>query len=212
MLNKRMLKVIMLCAVFLLVIVCLAFAKTDHKEYKNSKLVDCQDCHSGAGSVTNHGGFREHRLLAEKAGTNCADCHQQSFCLDCHKGGNIEAYKQKSFSGKGETMPTSHRSDFISIHAIQSKSDPQNCYRCHETSYCSDCHSKNKGSMSIKNHSATGNTQRYFLNGASSAADKAAHAADARRNLQSCQGCHPDASECSGCHNLRAPGGKVFKR
>jgi hypothetical protein len=214
MLNKRIIKILLLCTAFLLMIACLAFARTDHKEYKNSKLADCKDCHSGAGDVSNHGGFKEHRQLAERAGTNCADCHQQSYCLDCHSGGNIETYKQKSLSGKGEAMPTTHRTDFISIHALKAKDDPQNCYRCHESNFCSDCHSKlqNKGSMSIKSHSASGNTQRYFLNSLSSSAEKAAHAADARRNLQSCQGCHPDAVVCSQCHNMNAPGGKVFKR
>ena len=214
MLNKKIIKILPLCTAFLLVVACLAFAKTDHREYKNSKLNDCQECHSGAGEVVNHGGLREHRLLAVKATNNCLDCHQQSFCLDCHKGGNIEAYKQKSLSRSGETMPATHRSDFISIHPIKAKDDPQNCYRCHEPSTCSNCHSKvtNKGSMRIKSHSAVGNTQRYFLTRSSSAADISAHAADARRNLQSCQGCHPDAIVCSQCHNLSAPGGKVFKR
>ena len=214
MLTKRIIKIMPLCTAFLRVIVCQAFARTDHKEYKNSKLDDCRECHSGAGEVKSHGGYREHLVLSRKADNNCSDCHQQSFCLDCHKGGNIEVDKKKSLSGKGEPMPTTHRSDFISIHAIKAKEDPQNCYRCHETSFCSDCHSKvqNKGGMRIKSHSAVGNTQRYFLTRASSAADISAHAAEARRNLQSCQGCHPDAVVCSQCHNMSAPGGKVFKR
>jgi hypothetical protein len=211
MLTHTIKKLVPLCTAFLLLIACLAYARTDHKEYKNSKLGECQDCHTGSGDMTHHGDFREHRVLAQKAVTNCADCHQESFCVDCHNGGNIEAYKQKSLSRTGETMPVTHAADFISTHALKAKDDPQNCYRCHESSFCSDCHSKiqNKGSMSVRHHSATGNTQRYFLNSASSAADKAEHAADARRNLQSCEGCHPDAQVCSQCHNLSAPGGKV---
>ena len=164
--------------------------------------------------MSNHGDFREHRLLAQRSDTNCMDCHQQSYCFDCHNGGNVEAYMQKSLSREGETMPTTHGADFISTHSLKAKDDPQNCYRCHESNFCSDCHNsiQNKGSMRIKSHSAAGNTQRYFLNSASSAADISAHAADARRNLQSCQGCHPDAAVCSQCHNLSAPGGKVFRQ
>jgi len=214
MLTKRIIKILSISTAFTLVIACLAFARTDHKEYKNSKLDDCRDCHTGANEMNSHGGFREHRLLARNATNNCSDCHQQSFCVDCHNGGNIEADKQKSLSRSGEPMPTTHRSDFISIHPIKAKDDPQNCYRCHEPRFCSDCHSRvpNKGSMRIKSHSAVGNTQRYFLTRTSPAADIAAHAAEARRNLQSCQGCHPDAVVCSQCHNLSAPGGKVFKK
>jgi membrane protease subunit (stomatin/prohibitin family) len=212
MLNKKVTKVILLSTAFILVIAGLALAKTDHREYKNSRLDDCKDCHNGAAVVGNHGGSREHRLLAQRASKNCTDCHQQSFCLDCHNGGNVEPYLQKSLSRTGETMPTTHRSDFISIHAIKAKDDPQNCYRCHEVRFCTDCHARipNKGSMSIKSHTAVGTTQRYFLTRTSPPADIALHASEARRNLQSCEGCHPDAVVCSQCHNLSA-GGRVFK-
>jgi hypothetical protein len=177
-------------------------AKTDHREYKNSRLDDCKDCHNGAAIVGNHGGNREHRLLAQRAGNNCTDCHQQSFCLDCHKGGNVEAYKQKSLSNTGETMPTTHRSDFLSIHAIKAKDDPQNCYRCHESRSCSECHAKsNRGTMRIKNHDPA-RANKYFAVLDPSPANLAAHATEARRSLQSCEGCHPDAIVCSQCHSL----------
>lgn len=208
--NKRLIKILLLCLAFMLVIAGLAFAKTDHKEYKNSRLDDCKDCHNGAAIVGNHGGVREHRLLAERASNNCSDCHQQSFCLDCHNGGNVEAYQNKSLSRTGETMPTTHRSDFISIHPLKAKDDPQSCYRCHESRFCSDCHAKtDRGGMRIKDHDPA-NGNKYFLIRGASASDNARHAAEARRNLQSCEGCHPDAVVCTTCHNLSA-GAKVFK-
>jgi hypothetical protein len=212
--TNKLMKIVPLCTAFLLLIACLAYARTDHKEYKDYKLSACSDCHTGAGDMSNHGDYREHRLLAQRADTNCMDCHLQSKCNDCHNGGNIEAYMQKSLSREGETMPTTHVADFISTHAIKAKDDPQNCYRCHESSFCSDCHLKqNPGNMHIANHSAAGNNQTYFLNGGSSAADKAAHAADARRNLQSCQGCHPDAiHDCGGCHTELSGGPKVLRQ
>jgi hypothetical protein len=147
--------------------------------------------------IANHGDFfvKEHRLLAQKAGNNCADCHQQSFCLDCHKGGGIEPDLKKSLSTKGEYMPKTHRSDFISIHSIKAKDNPQNCYRCHESSFCQDCHTKirNKGSMKIKSHRPAGTSQIYNWN--------SDHASEARRNLQSCESCHPDADVCIQCHS-----------
>jgi hypothetical protein len=193
----------------------LSSAKTDHREFKNSRLDDCKDCHNGAAIVGNHGGDREHRLLAQRAGSNCTDCHQQSFCQDCHNGGNLDSGLQKSLSRTGEGMPRGHRSDFLSLHPIKAKDDAQNCYRCHESRFCSDCHAKapNKGALRIKGHTPVGTSQRYFLSRspAPSASDVAAHAAEARRNLQSCQGCHPDAVVCSQCHNLNDKG-KVFKR
>jgi hypothetical protein len=202
--TKNIMKIVPLCSAFLMLIACLAYARTDHKEYKDYKLSACQDCHTGAGDMSNHGGFREHRLLAQRADTNCTDCHQQSYCFDCHNGGNIEAYMQKSLSREGETMPTTHGADFISTHPLKAKDDPQNCYRCHESNFCSDCHNNSINNGKIANH--------WVLNGGGSAANLAAHPADARRNLQSCQGCHPDAVVCQQCHNLSAPGGKVFRQ
>jgi hypothetical protein len=191
-------KIVPLCTAILLAIACLAYARTDHKEYKDSKLSACQDCHSGAGDMSNHGDFRQHRLLAQRADTNCMDCHQQSKCFDCHNGGNIEAYMQKSLSREGETMPTTHGADFISTHPLKAKDDPQNCYRCHASNFCSDCHNNTINKGRIANHWSLANL--------------AAHPADARRNLQSCQSCHPDAvKDCGGCHNFSA-GAKVFRQ
>jgi hypothetical protein len=207
MINKKAFKIMVMSTALLLLVVCLSYARTDHREYKDATPAECRDCHGGAGIMSNHGGpffVKEHRLLAQKAGSNCADCHQQSFCLDCHKGGNIDSDLRKSLSRTGEPMPTTHRSSWISIHPIKAKDDgSQSCYRCHEARFCSDCHNKirNKGSMNIKSHQAIGNTQRFVFT--------ADHAAEARRNLQSCQGCHPDAVVCSQCHNMKS--GKSFR-
>jgi hypothetical protein len=207
MLKMKTFRVILLSSVVLLVVVCLSYARTDHREYKDFKKSECQECHKASSVMPNHGVFflKDHKLLAKPANNNCADCHQQSFCLDCHKGGAIEPDAKKSVSGRGETMPTTHRSDFISIHSVKAAEDPQSCYRCHQSSYCADCHRNipNKGSMNIKSHRAVGNTQRFVFT--------SDHPAEARRNLQSCQGCHPDATVCTQCHDLKAPGGKTFR-
>jgi hypothetical protein len=197
MINNKALKISVLSTAFLLVLVCLSFAKTDHRDYKSAKADECRDCHSGSGVMNNHGAFfvKEHRLLAMKAGSNCVDCHQQSFCIDCHKGGGIEPDLTRSPSRRGEYMPRTHRSDFVSIHSIKAKDGSQNCYRCHESNFCSDCHTKTrqKGSMSIKSHrKAGGSSQIYNWN--------SDHSAEARRNLQSCESCHPDADVCVQCH------------
>jgi len=207
MLNNRAFKIILMSTAFLLMVVCLSFARTDHREYRGAKPDDCRDCHSGSGVMDNHGAFfmNEHKLLAQKASSNCADCHQQSFCLDCHKGGGIEPDLQKSLSRRGEYMPKTHRSDFISIHPIKATDNPRNCYRCHETGFCSDCHNRqiqrNRSGMSIKPHRTI-----FVSPGVPDPGWVSDHRADARRNLQSCQGCHPQKSDCTNfaCHpNLR---------
>ena len=189
-----------------LVVASLAFAATDHKEYKDAKLDDCRECHRSSGVSDNHGAFflRDHRVLAQKASNNCFDCHQQSYCLDCHNGGNVDAY-QKTLSRRGEPMPSTHRPDFISTHAIRSFDDPRSCYRCHEPRFCSDCHNQQikqgrgggRAAMNIHPHSPV-----FTAGGVADPSWVSFHSADARRNLQTCQGCHPQKSDCSNfaCH------------
>jgi hypothetical protein len=205
----RALKIVQLSAVLLLLTVCVALAATNHKEYRDAAPDECRDCHRDSGVLPNHGPFfmTEHRVLAQKATSNCADCHEQSFCLDCHKGGNIETDVRKSLSRRGETMPRTHRSDFLSIHALKAADDPKNCYRCHETSFCTDCHGRqiqrNRAGMSIKRFdSRATHAPTFVANGVPDPAWVSFHSADARRNLQSCQGCHPQKSDCTNfaCH------------
>jgi hypothetical protein len=191
-------KTIILLTAFLLVAFAgFSFARTDHKGYNNLKPAECAECHTGSGVIPNHGAFwmKEHRLAAQKATSTCADCHQQSFCLDCHVGGGIEADLKGSLSRRGEYMPKTHRSDYVSIHAVKAADNPQNCYRCHESSFCANCHSniREKGNMNIRSHRRAGpSNQTYNWN--------SDHAAEARRNLQSCETCHPDADVCVACH------------
>jgi hypothetical protein len=180
-----------------------AEARTDHKAYKDSAISDCRDCHVAQGVPDNHGAafLKEHRLLADKATNNCFDCHQQSYCLDCHQGGNVGDV-QKSLSRRGEPMPRTHSADFISVHAVIAKDDPRGCQRCHDSrTFCADCHTrqiqKNRAGMAIKPHAPT-----FIAGGVPDPAWVSLHKADARRNLQTCQGCHPSKGDCStsGCH------------
>lgn len=170
-------------------------AKTSHIEYRDMKIVDCNTCHRSEGIAPNHGALwvKEHRVAAVKAGANCADCHEQSFCLDCHTGGGIEPDLTRSLSRRGEYMPKSHRSDWISIHPVNALDNPQNCYRCHDATFCYDCHSRLKSNtLNIKSHVKTMAGQDFIWN--------AEHSREARRNLQSCQSCHPEGDVCLQCH------------
>jgi hypothetical protein len=174
-----------------------AFAdKVAHKEYATMKIAECNDCHKTEGVAPNHDAdwVRGHRVQASRGGHNCAQCHSQSYCLDCHSGGGIDVdLKRQNF--QKDYIPKSHRSDFINIHPIKALDNPQTCTRCHDTSFCNDCHNRfPKGSLRIKSHQMLGPSgQRYtFAIGE--------HALEARRNLQSCQACHPDGDVCVQCH------------
>lgn len=178
--------------------------KESHKDYASMKIAECNACHTASGVTPNHDPdwVRSHRLAATRGAARCAECHPQSWCLDCHTGGGIDA-KLSTQNYRGGYIPKSHRSDFVSIHPIKAKDNPQTCTRCHEASFCSDCHARfPKGSLRIKSHLPSGAGQTFIWN--------SEHASEARRNLQSCQACHPEGDVCIRCHGTRAKGGSAI--
>ena len=181
-------------------LVAAAAARENHRPYRDLKLPECAECHQGSGIAPNHGGGwrMEHRILAAGPANNCYDCHDQATCQNCHKGGGMDA-KLSDSQWKRDIVPDSHRSDWISIHPIQAMSNPQTCSRCHEPRFCSDCHGRlKKSAQTIKSHRKTPTGQSYIPS------FPGEHADEARRNLASCQACHPDGDVCLTCHSARA--------
>lgn len=207
-------KLVFAIAVLSFGLICLqqksyAEKKMDHSDYKNAAISECNTCHKSEGVALNHDSdyTRGHRVLAGKAGNNCAQCHEQKWCLDCHKGGGSGDDLSKENAGR-DYKPKSHRSDFISIHPLKAQGNTQQCYRCHEAkAFCNSCHVRfPRGSMQIKSH-LIGNAQNSALPGFSGLGGQnysfalGEHATEARRNLQSCQTCHPEGDVCLQCHS-----------
>ena len=199
--------------------------RTDHKQYAKMKLKICADCHQAKGVPPNHNTMwvDTHRLVAEKKPNNCKDCHQLSFCLDCHTGGGLTPDLQVSNFGVDYT-PRSHRTDFIEIHPIKSFDDPRSCYRCHDTKrFCEECHNKfPRAALNLISHeqgfsdievSAVGPRHSTFQPSQCQTCHpnsvlpknvwSQGHAEEARSNLQSCQTCHPNGDVCMKCHSAR---------
>ncbi|MBL0225795.1 MAG: cytochrome C [Geobacteraceae bacterium] len=197
-------RIVFIIAVLGVGLICLqqqsyANKKESHSEYARMEIRECNSCHKSEGISPNHDAdfVRGHRVLASKAGNNCNQCHDQSWCLDCHQGGGSGNDLSQSNSGR-DFKPKSHRSDFISIHPLKAQGNPQQCYRCHDQNYCNACHSRfPKGSLRIKSHNPLGSgSQQYAASNWNSD-----HTVEARRNLQSCQTCHPDGDVCIQCHS-----------
>ncbi|RMG57094.1 MAG: cytochrome C [Deltaproteobacteria bacterium] len=194
-----------------------------HADYRDMEISECNECHLGEGVQPNHqaGWNVDHRLKAVKGESNCAVCHDQSFCLDCHTGGGIGADLDVS-NYKADYVPKSHRSDFREIHPIQAASDPNSCERCHDPQFCSDCHEKTpKGELQFQSHRegwssieaspgvphssfSTSQCQTCHPGGVLPVKRwSVQHARDARRNLKSCESCHPEGNVCLTCHSAR---------
>ncbi|GAB7026835.1 cytochrome c [Geotalea toluenoxydans] len=198
--------------------------KESHRDYASMKVVECNDCHKNEGVALNHDAdwLRGHRLPAQKGVSNCGQCHDQSYCLDCHTGGGINA-DLSTQNYRRDYIPKSHKSDWIEIHPIKAQDNPQSCTRCHDQKNCQDCHSRYRSTdLQFQSHrrqfrdikvSDIGPNHAIFTTAQCPTCHQGGilpshqwssdHASEARRNLQSCGTCHSDGDVCMTCHSAR---------
>lgn len=166
----------------------------------------------------------EHRQAAKAKNPDCAACHEQKLCLDCHKAESAD--QMGSFTN---AMVNVHRSDFHVTHPIAARANPRRCSSCHEPKFCSDCHDEfARKDLSIASHRTRwsetpipgiGLTHKNFppdqcilchpnrgssdnvINILSSHEWRISHGREARKNLVTCQACHPDGDVCMQCHS-----------
>lgn len=204
-------------------LVAAAWSATSHKDYATMKINECTECHISQDAAPNHGDFwvNEHGLYAVKQTKNCGDCHEQSFCLDCHQGGGIDRDLHVSTSGV-DYMPRTHRTDFKELHPLQAKDRPRTCSKCHDTEkFCVECHNKfNRNDLALDSHRRGWSDLEVKLGGPTHASFNplqcptchpngmlpqnqwsSAHGKEARKDLASCQACHADGAVCMKCHS-----------
>lgn len=182
----------------------------------------CQECHEQDfvtqvvfPGLKTHGQLwaMNHRPYAKNKTIDCQACHQQADCLDCHKAGFAD--EMGSFTNN---MVNVHRSDFHVTHPIAARTDPQLCSSCHEPKFCSDCHNDfAPADLAILSHRR--GWSNGTLGGAHAFFDETQcqgchtdsvlpshdwsnrHAREARKNLVTCQACHPEGDVCMTCHS-----------
>ena len=201
-------RLVLILALLGLGLVCMqqrsyADKKIAHADYAKMAIKDCNDCHKGEGVAPNHDSdfVRNHRVLASNAGNNCSQCHSQAFCLDCHQGGGTGDDLNQS-NARRDYEPKSHRSGWLQIHPIKAQDNQQNCYRCHDETYCAACHVK----LPQSTLKSLGGFVSHRPN-TTGPAWGAAHGSEARKNLQACQTCHEDGSVCKNCHSTKSAAG-----
>lgn len=186
----------------------------------------CEECHDegyfdevNLPSLKTHGTVwsLKHRTLAKLNNPDCSTCHTQNYCLDCHKTGS--ASDQGKF---GNELANVHRSDFQVTHPISARTDPQLCSSCHaETNFCVDCHLRfNPQDLALKSHRRGWKditvgpgalAHNDFDNSTCVSCHPNSvlpahvwsneHAREARKNLSTCQACHPQGNTCLTCHS-----------
>ncbi|PLX88655.1 MAG: cytochrome C [Desulfuromonas sp.] len=161
----------------------------------------------------------KHRTVAKGNSIDCTVCHQQKDCLECHQAGFAD--EQGSF---GNNLANVHRGDFQVSHPIAARTDPQLCSSCHENKFCSECHdSFNRNDLAFDSHrkgwsrltaGAVNAAHESFTDAQCVGCHPGStvlgghwtsdHAREARKNLATCQACHPEGDVCLPCHSARS--------
>lgn len=149
-----------------------------------------------------HGGnfVKTHGMAARTSSESCTQCHDQSFCADCHAktvGTRIELKFPEDVERN-----FIHRAGWETIHSIEARHDQSMCQRCHGTSYCNNCHS-------AQNVGAAGKNPRSPHPAGWAYPGPQSHAGPARREIVNCASCHDQGaqSNCVGCHRVGGIGG-----
>jgi hypothetical protein len=130
-----------------------------------------------------------HASQAAARPQNCAGCHVQEHCMQCHRP-------------SGGTQGSFHPADYLSRHPVAAYSRETSCADCHNPGqFCQTCHLQN--GLSAENRFVGGGAVYHDANPLFASG----HGTAARRGLESCVSCHAER-DCMACHS--AVGGRKF--
>jgi len=179
-----------------------------HKHATDFAEARCTPCHQDLKRYEKpvasfkHAGewLKLHGAMARPTAETCAQCHEQTFCADCHSATTVPVRQSIAFPEEVK-RDFIHRGDFVSRHMIEAGANPASCRKCHGSQFCDSCHSL----QNVSPLSTNPTLRDPHPAGWSNPAQGNLHAAAARRNIVACAACHdhgPAAAEtvCLGCH------------
>lgn len=168
------------------------------------RALRCVPCHSDLHryridqvALIDHppGFLRRHGVPARADQALCTQCHEPTFCEDCHlsaQGAPLEVFEPTLVH-----RDFVHRGDFLARHGTEAGLERGTCARCHGVSYCDGCHRASGvgGSVAPGSPHPPGWLDPLSPFG---------HARAARRDLLSCVSCHEADAErtCVPCHRV----------
>jgi hypothetical protein len=181
------------------------------------KRLECDRCHRDLqrfggqpGALLVHGPDfqRQHGAMARQAGRACAQCHDQTFCAECHQAGTALAVPSVLWPERVERQFI-HRGDYLSRHMIDARAHPQSCFKCHGQRSCRACHALNGLAAAPATSMRGGISRPYHPAGWTAVGSAQFHGTQARRDIRRCASCHDrgSASNCVGCHRVGGTGG-----
>ncbi len=173
--------------------------------------LNCSYCHerlpelgkpSIGEAVHTTGFYALHGAWATGGSQLCTQCHEQSYCADCHA--KTTPLKPSVKLPDRVDRNFVHRGDFLGRHALEAAARPATCQTCHGQSFCQDCHRRSNAAADNRGGRSPHPDGYAFRSGGG-----AFHGTDARMNIQQCATCHDQgaASNCVTCHRVGGIGG-----
>lgn len=181
-----------------------------HEHQADYDAARCQKCHRDlaryqlkpVSAFSHEGNFvKAHARIARGATAGCAQCHEQTFCADCHASTVATKIEIKFPERVGSDFI--HRNDFLGRHAVEARLDAAMCQRCHGPSYCQGCHAAQSLSA------AATDPRSPHPPGWSIPSSSQFHGTAARRDIAACASCHDQGpnTSCIRCHKVGGSGG-----
>lgn len=98
------------------------------------EIFNCSLCHADAKDIlpdSHRSGWIKQHAVKSYSATECQSCHEDTFCIDCHR--RFEPIK-----------PKVHSRNFRFFHSVEARVNPASCYSCHRQSVCVHCHQTGK--------------------------------------------------------------------
>ena len=168
------------------------------------KKMRCIKCHRkfGTPDIEALSGYRHSMGYVDRHGDDarlesrtCVQCHDASFCYDCHAKRKGLPKIEVKFPEKLRSAFI-HRGDYITRHMYDLKQEPGKCQRCHGQTFCQDCHARSGLTVSPKT-SFSGHPAGWL-----DSSSPNFHSKEARRNIFECASCHSGGADslCIKCH------------
>jgi Cytochrome c7 and related cytochrome c len=183
-----------------------------HEHEKQWQARQCEPCHARSDlrrlmpqTFLRHdqGFWRRHGTLARQQSSLCETCHSQAQCDECHDTSqNLTLSERRP---EAIDMRFVHRGDFMVRHAIEARSDPARCLRCHSEESCNQCHVQ-RGVAANAVNGANPHPPGWMGPDTNS---PNFHGQAARRDIVACASCHDQgpATNCIPCHKVGGVGG-----
>ncbi len=181
----------------------------------------CESCHVSTVNLTPQDHrtasfFDNHQFSAMAANADCAMCHDDVFCEDCHVSTTVidesnladdfyTPYSPHNYidDDQKQKITRVHDLNYRFTHGIDAKGKTMECQTCHETeTFCAECHSGANEDYAAEGIVPTSHlSQGFIMIGVGSGGGD--HARLARRDIEQCAACHDVQGadpNCILCH------------